>query len=274
MKTKKILFVILSLISTLVCLAQDTIQLKPYIGNLKSVDVFIKGVKYNFLFDSGGGETFISPEIVKLLGKEIYGSSTGIRMDGEMIKYQKADSISIIIDNSEKYHKTIGVWDIMSILPEGLPRVDGVLSLKSFVNDILTIDISKNILIIENNTFTKNQIKTKTLIPSRFANGPDGAELDIFIGIPKSGHMYWFLFDTGNIGPVILSHECATLWGLQSNIKDSDMAVTNLEFVIGKNEIKANTYSKKIIYDGSLNFESISKYIFTIDFRKKEVWIN
>ncbi len=269
-----ILFCLLFLITDLVCLAQDTIQCKTYVGKLKSVDVFIKGVKYNFLFDSGGGETFISPEIANLLGKEIYGGSTGIRMDGEMIKYQKADNISLKIGASEKFHQTIGVWDIMNILPEGLPKVDGVLSLKSFINDILTIDLSKNILIIENKSSSKKQIKTKTLLPSRFANGPDGAELTIFIGIPRSSHMYWFLFDTGNIGPMILSHECATLWGLQSNTKDSNMAVTNLEFIIGKNKIEANTNSKKIIYDGSLNFESISKYIFTIDFRKKEVWLN
>jgi hypothetical protein len=274
MNSKKRLLCLLFIITTVGSLAQDTIQLKTYVGNLKSVDVFIKGIKYNFLFDSGGGETFISPEIVKLLGKDIYGGSTGIRMDGETIKYQKADSISIKIGASEKFHQTIGIWNIMSILPEGLPKLDGVLSLKSFGNDILSVDLSRNILIVENKSSFKKQIKTKTLIPSRFANGPDGAELTIFIGIPKSGHMYWFLFDTGNIGPVILSPECATLWGLQSNTKDSNMALANLEFIIGKNEIETNTNSKKIIYDGSLNFESISKCIFTIDFRKKEVWIN
>lgn len=149
-----------------------------------------------------------------------------------------------------------------------------VFSLKSFGNDILTIDLSNNILIIENKASAKRQIKTKTILSSRFANGPDGAELTIFIGIPKYGKMYWFLFDTGNIGPVILSPECAALWGLQSRAKDPDKPLTKLEFIIGQHKIEANSYSKKIIYDGALNFESISKYIFTIDFRKKNVWVN
>ena len=37
---------------------QDTIQLKNYFRELKTVNVTIAGKKYNFLFDTGGGETF------------------------------------------------------------------------------------------------------------------------------------------------------------------------------------------------------------------------
>ncbi len=271
--TKKTFYILLFVCSTLVGFAQDTIHLKPYVSELKSVEVFINNKKYNFLFDAGGGETIISPSIAKLLNKEIYGCSTGIRMDGEMIKYQKADSVSIKIGITEIFHQTIGVWDVMSILPKEFPKIDGVISLKSFGNTILTIDLSNNILIVENKASAKKQIETKTILPSRFANGTDGAELTVFIGLPKYDNMYWFLFDTGNIGPVILSPECATLWKLQSNNKESK-PLTKLKFIIGKNNIEMNSYSKKIIYDGVLNFESISKYIFTIDFRKKEVWVN
>lgn len=271
---KRNFIIIIGIILCTSLFAQDTIQLKTYFRELKTVDVFIKGIKYSFLFDAGGGETFISPEIAKKLNKRIYGSSTGIRMDGEMIKYQKSDSISFTIGSTALFHQTIGVWDIMSILPKELPKLDGVLSLKSFSNNILTIDLSKNILIIENISSLGKQIKTKSLLPSRFANGSDGAELTVFIGVPKNNAFYWFLFDTGNIGRMILSPENAMLWGLQPDTKDSTIAGTQLEFMIGKNKLKANPYSKKIIYDGVLNFESIGQYIFTIDFKKEEVWIN
>ncbi len=271
--TKKTFYTLLFICSTLVGFAQDTIHLKPYVSELKSVEVFINNKKYNFLFDAGGGETIISPSIAKLLNKEVYGCSTGIRMNGEMIRYQNVDSVSIKMGNIKIFHKTIGVWDIMSILPKEFPKIDGVLSLKSFGNNILTIDLSNNILIVENKASAKKQIETKTILPSRFANGTDGTELTLFIGLPKYDNMYWFLFDTGNIGPVILSPECAALWGLQSKTKDSK-SLAKLEFIIGKNKIETNTYSEKIIYNGVLNFETISKYIFTIDFRKKEVWVN
>ena len=271
---KIILTGLLFLISTMVGLAQDTIHLRTYFRDLKTVDVFIKGEKYNFLFDAGGGETFISPDIAKLMNKKIYGSSTGFRMDGEMIQSQKSDSISFRIGSTEIFHQTTGVWDIMSILPKELPKLDGVISLKSFSNSILTIALSKNILIIENKASSKAQFRTKSLLPCRFTNGLYGDELTILIGVPKYRSSNWFLFDTGNIGPVILSPESAVLWGIQSRTRDSAIVETKAEYLIGKNKLIANTYSKKIIYDGVLNFESISKYVFTIDFKKQEVWVN
>ena len=254
--------------------AQDIVHLNTYFRNLKTVNIFIQGEKYNFLFDSGGGQTFISPEIAKLLNKKIYGNSTGFRMNGEIIKYQKADSVYLSLDSTELFHKTIGVWDIMSVLPKELPKIDGVISLKSFSNNILTINLSKNILIIDNINSSNKQIKGKTLIPSRFANGPDGGELDIFIGIPKDNLHYWFLFDTGNIRSVILSPNSALLWDIKSNAKNSDLTEDNLDFMLGQHKVRAKAVSEEIIFDGALDYNTISKYIFTIDFRNKEVWIN
>lgn len=275
MNLHKLIFFLILFFSSIKIYAADTIYLNPYFRELKTTDIIINGKKYKFLFDSGGGETFISPAIANTLNKEIYGSSTGIRMDGEMIKYQKVNSVSIKTGSTNLFHPIIGVWDIMSILPKELPTIDGVLSLKSFSDRILTIDLSKNILIIENENSLKKQTKIKTLIPSRFANGSDGAESTILIGIPKKNNLYWFLFDTGNIGDMILSPECAQLWTHQTDTKSGDTpnTTTKREFMIGNNKVESNTYSKKIIYDGVLNFTSISKFVFTIDFKRKQVWM-
>ena len=162
----------------------------------------------------------------------------------------------------------------MSVLPKELPKIDGVISLKSFCNNILTIDLSKNILIVDNTTSSNKQIKGKTLLPGRFANGLDGGELNIFIGIPKDNLRYWFLFDTGNIRSVILSPSCALLWDIKPNAKDSAMTEDNFEFILGTNKLRTKAVSEEIIFDGILDYNTISKYIFTIDFRNKEVWIN
>lgn len=271
---KNYLIVIVWITLSINIFAQDTIHLKNYISNLKTIDVFIDGKKCDFLFDTGGGETFISPEIAEHLDKKVYGSSAGFRMNGEMIKYQKADSISFTISSTEIFHHTIGVWDIMSVLPKELPKLKGVISLKSFYKNILTIDLSGNILIVENSESLEKQINTKTLVPARFANGLEGTELNFFIGIPKNNTLYWFLFDTGNISGLLLSPETALIWGLQSNTNDLEKEVSRFEFVLGKNRFYASASSKDIIYDGALDFMTISQFVFTIDFRKSEVWIN
>jgi hypothetical protein len=274
MNIKKMLLSLLFLGSTMVGFAQDTIPLRAYNENMKTVDIFIKGKKYNFLFDTGGGGTIISPEIAKLLNKKTYGSLTGFRMDGEMLKFQKSDSISLTIGSTVLFHETVGVWDIMSLMPKEFSKIDGLISLKSFSDKILTLDLSKNIFIVENSASSKRQIKGKSLLPSRFASGPDGTELNIFIGIPKNNSFYWFLFDSGNSGPLLLSTESATLWELQPGAYDPNIVEPKSEFIIGKNKLKIKPFSREIIYDGVLNFESISKYVFTIDLRRKEVWIN
>ena len=274
MRIKKLLYSLLFLSIANQMFAQDTIKLKPYIENMKTVDVFIEGKKYNFLFDTGGAETIISPEIANTIKKKIYGSTTGFRMSGEMIKAQKSDSISLLIGNTKIFHPTVGVWDLMSILPKEFPKIDGVISLKSFAETILTVELSKNILIVENKTSAKKAIKEKSLLTTRFANGLEGAELNIFIGIPKQNNLYWFLFDSGNSGPLLLSNESAKIWKIEKE-SQNDNPENNPEsdFIIGYKNLKIKPFIRDIIYDGVLNFDAISKYVFTIDFKNKEVWI-
>ena len=249
--------------------AQDTIHLYPYIENIKTVEVFIEGEKYDFLFDTGGAETIISPEVATALNKKIYGSVTGYRMSGEMIKAQKADSISLTIGTTKIHHQTVGVWDLMSILPKDFARVDGVISLKSFEGTILTIELSKKLIVIENKASAKKAIIEKSLLTTKFANGLDGSELNIFVGIPKANNLYWFLFDSGNSGPFLVSNESAEVWKVQ---KDSYESNPESEFVLGKQTLRIKPFVRDIIYDGAFNFDAISRYVFTIDFKNKEVW--
>lgn len=123
---------LLILIAGNFCLGQDTLRLRPYFKELRVTDVTINGTAYTFLFDTGGGETFLSKNIADSLQKDVYGKVTGIRMNGEQLSYQKADSIVLQVGKTTLLHPTIGVWNVMEVLPKELPVVDGILSLKSF----------------------------------------------------------------------------------------------------------------------------------------------
>lgn len=125
-------------------IAQDTIRSKNYLGNLKKTDISIGGQPCTFLFDTGGGETLISPDIAKILNKFIYGHSTGYRMNGDRLTCRKCDSVCISLGVASIFHPTVGVWDIMSILPEGFTNIDGVISLKSFKDKIVTLDLAND----------------------------------------------------------------------------------------------------------------------------------
>ncbi|WP_179222994.1 retropepsin-like aspartic protease [Pontibacter ummariensis] len=271
----KILFLCLSIVLCLINEgnAQDTIHLKTYISQLKKVELTIAGQPYSFLFDTGGGETFISPEIARRLGKAPYGNSTAFRMSGEMLKYQRSDSVTIQIGTNTFFHPTVGVWDLMSILPEGLPKIDGVLSLKSFSDRVVTLDLTGNRLILETPASFRKLKRSISVLPSRFANGLDGNELTIFLNIPYNKRPYWFLFDSGNLNDLLLSYQTAYEWGLQSDTVAHRKELGTVAVQLGKKRMESKAASEDIIYDGALNYALLGKSKFIIDFPRKQVWV-
>lgn len=255
-------------------LAQDTIRLKEYFRELRQVEVAIEGQPYRFLFDTGGGETYISPEVARKLGKKVYGQSLAYRMSGEQFTYQKADTVEMRIGNVSLSHATVGVWDVMSILPQGLPRLDGVLSLKSFRDRILTIDLAADRLILETPTSFRRLSRNMTQLPSRFANGLDGGELNIFLSVPYRDRAYWLLFDTGNISELLLSHHTAAEWGLQPDTLTQRVVLNPVAIQLGRRKLISKAAADSIIYDGVLNHVLLRQNRYTINFPKREVWLN
>ena len=110
-----------------------------------------------------------------------------------------------------------------------------------------------------------------TLLNSRFANGLTGNELNVFLGAKHNNTLYWFLFDSGNLDSFIFSPLTAYEWGIQ---RDSVSAGNKYktDVVLGAESTKTEVVTKDIIYDGSLNFEFISKKVYLIDLIKNQVW--
>ncbi len=272
----KTLLLSLLLIFTLIlrASAQETIPLKAYFRDLKQVEVTIQGKTYNFLFDTGGGETFISPEVARQLGYTPYGRGTAYRMNGDRFNYLKMDSVSLMVGKVAFQPATVGVWDVMSVLPKELPKVDGVLSLKTFRNRVLTIDLAANQLTLETPASLRRQRNRLTPLGSRFATGLDGSELNVFLEVPRQGRSYWFLLDTGNISELLLSHHAAAEWGLQNDTTAQRIELNPIAIQLGQRKLVSRAAAENILYDGVLNYTLISQSRFTIDFVGREVWMH
>lgn len=253
--------------------AQDTILLKKYVSHLKQVEVTVGSDTLHLLFDTGGGETIISPAVARKLGKTVYGNATSFRMSGEMLHYQKADSVTLTIGGKAFYHPVVGVWDLMSILPQGLPPIDGVLSLKTFAGRVLSMELAAGKLVVETESSYKSATRNMTLLPSRFATGMNGGELTIFLGVRHKNRPYWLLFDSGNLNDLLLSHSTAREWGLQSDTVTVRRELGVLPLLLGKKKWEGTAASEKIIYDGALNYALLSRARYLIHFGRKEVWM-
>ena len=271
MYKKRIIFAIVILGFHLIQ-AQTKISLENYFRTLKSVKVEIEHKTYNFLFDTGGGLTIVSPEIVKEINKSAYGNSVGFRMSGETIETKVCDSLNIKIGGLNFFHASVGVFDIMSLLPKELNRVDGLISLKTFEQMKIVLNLSENELIIETDESFGKKNKSMDLVESRFANGTNGTELNIFIGTPFNHHLWWFLFDSGNISQTKISTNVAKEWELKTNDEGGITALGEIKFAIANDSITAPTILDKIIYDGAWSFDFISQSEYAISFKDKKVW--
>lgn len=252
--------------------AQTEISLENYFRTLKSVKVEIENKTYNFLFDTGGGLTIISPEIVKEINKSAYGNSVGFRMSGEKIETKVCDSVNIKIGGINFFHASVGVFDIMDFLPKELKRIDGLISLKTFEQMKIVLNLSENELIVETKKSFGEKIKRMDLVKSRFASGTNGTELNIFIGTPFNNNLWWFLFDSGNISQTKISTIVAKEWNLKMNKEGEITETGEFKFAIANDSITALTVIDKIIYDGALSFDFISQSEYAISFKDKKVW--
>jgi hypothetical protein len=255
----------------LISFSQDTILLKPYIGNLKKLTAKILDKEYDFIFDTGGGETFVIPEIADILKKKQYGNGVSFRMDGEMIQYKKIDSVTLSLGKTIYNIESLAVWDIMSILPKELPKIYGVVSLKTFKGKIIELNLSKNQIIVHTAKSATAKKKNYELIPSVFSNGSDGNEMNLYLSLTLKYRTYNFLFDCGNLNPVILSDVITGDVG--ENIKQVEGSGPLLSFSLGSRKLNEPFISKKIIHDGALNYSFISKYSFIIDLEKEQVFV-
>ena len=252
--------------------SQSEIMLENYFRTLKSIKVEIGGKPYDFLFDSGGGLTFISPEIANDMDKEVYGNFVGFRMSGEKIETKLCDSITIGIGGRNFFHPYLGVFDIMSLLPEEFKRVDGLISLKTFENEIISLNLKENKLLVETEKSYLEKIKNMSLVESQFASGPNGGELTILTGILYKNHYWWFLFDTGNIAQTKISEHTAKEWGIDPKNESETSGPGEFTFELAGDSISVPIAVDEIIYDGALSFDFINQSVYTISFKEEKLW--
>lgn len=269
---KKILIFTFLVILNHAAYSQIEITLANYFKTLKSINVEIEGKTYDFLFDTGGGLTFVSPAIVKDLNKSVYGNFIGFRMSGERMESKLCDSVTIKIGGRKFFHSYVGVFDMMNLLPKEFKRVDGLISLKTFENENISLNLRENKLIVETEKSFNKKIKHMDLVKSRFASGPTGRELDIFAGILFKNRYWWFLFDTGNIAQTKVSDNTAKEWGLTPKSGSESSSIGEYIFVLTSDSISTPTIIDKIIFDGALSYDFISQSEYTISLKDKKIW--
>jgi hypothetical protein len=242
------------------------IQLSPYAGLLRSVSVTVGGATHPFIFDTGGGETVITPELASDIGCKPYGRAIGFRMGGQQVTFEYCDDVSLQVGDVSLAHDRVGVFDLKSILPRDAPPADGVLSLRSFRGRPLTIDLASGRVIIETASSLAARSESMRPLVIRVATGPTGGETTVYVAARVEGERVWLLLDSGNGDPALVSRYVARMGGLQGSEGD---ALIDFD---GLGPLRLPVGTREMIYDGVLGAGFMQEWIFTLDLKSARAW--
>lgn len=163
------------------------------------MSVTVGGVTHPFTFDTGGGETVITPELASGIGCKPYDRAIGFRMSGEQVAFEYCDDVLLRLGDVPIAHDRVGVFDLKSSLPRGAPPADGIVSLRSFRSQPVTIDLASGRVTME--TASSLAARTRRMRPLmiRVATGPTGAETTVYIAARVNRQRVWFLLDFGGL---------------------------------------------------------------------------
>ena len=186
--------------------ADITIPLEPYFRELRTVRAILDRDTLTLLLDTGGGATLLTPDIAGRIGCRPYGRDVGHRMTGEPVEFQRCDSVSLGLSGWSPRFVPVAVFDVNLLLPPELPRVDGVLALDAFRDQVLTIDWPARRLVVHAKG-TSDRALAAAGLPIRAATGESGRMLTAFAKLAGFRGDLWFLLDSGNLrGTLVDAH--------------------------------------------------------------------
>lgn len=245
-----------------------TIALARYQGRLRIVRVHAANRDWQFLFDTGGGSTLISPDVAAAIGCTARGSITGHRMNGEAIVTPTCSAPPLTIGGWTAPPQTLGVFDLMSLLPRDWPRLDGVISLRSFAGRRITLDLAANSLTVH--AAGDDRSPEGMAFTGRIASGPSGAELLAFAAISVKSDTLWLEIDSGNLDAVLLAPHAARLLDLQ-DAAGTEHPEISFPFPPGA-ALRTRARVRPLILDGALNAEWLERGRLTMDLAASRFW--
>ncbi len=253
-----------------------TLNLKPYVGRLVSVEAEIGGQDTPMLFDTGAGVTALTPAAATSLGCEPFGRLVGHRMSGERVDFQRCGDQAIAFNGYDTLTEAY-VFDLMALLPDDLPELGGIGSLASFYGRPFTLDLAGQELIIETEESLKARTKNAKEADLRIKRGVGGdAEITAFVRIEAELGDLWFLLDSGNLDHVAISpHALYQLGGnpdKASAPEPGDVFDLDIEIAEGI-PVSVTARMRDVIYDGALSEDVMRRFLITFDLANERLWL-
>ena len=249
------------------------IQLQPYRRGLRGINVEIGNRQRFFLFDTGGGLTTISNEVAKQAGFRPYGQLCGYRMSGERLTMPHCGPMAMAVAGLT-IHPDAAVFDIGSVLPKGWPPVDGTLSLHSFRNYPMTLDLANSHLTLETQQSLKQRIAKMHELTISIERATEGRAVDLYIQAQAKRGKLWLLVDSGNIaGMVLAPHALHQLGIAPPPDTGGERRLARIKLNLsGLGSVTTPALVQNLIHDGALDVNMLEQMVLTVDIVRQRAW--
>ena len=242
------------------------------LGKAPTINVQIGGKTYPFLFDTGGGITTISPSIAKEIGCTPSGQITGWNAGGTRLDFKRCDDVRLKLGAYETRANT-GLFEIMTFFSPDTKEIGGIVALQTFKDKVITIDLAGNRLWVETERSFADRIKDMKPLESRIGSQGGGAVIDIFVAANTPKGKIWMEFDTGNFSTLQFAPHAQEMLGINFDAPNRAKMSKPVKLdLVGLGTIEGAGRERNMIYDGMLNYDTISKWTVTIDLRTGKMW--
>jgi hypothetical protein len=230
--------------------------------------VEIGGKERLFQFDTGGGNSFISPEVAKELGCEKGARLVGFRMTGEKLEEPRCDDVAVKIGGHDFTIPVAGVYQVGEFNAKGV-TIDGLIALDLFEGRTITLDFAGLKVIVETPESAAARVAGATELPARLVREAGGYSLTIDVEVPSKIGRLGFELDSGNGGTILVAKPYAATFGF-----DPDKGPQQGRFEIGKGiAAEGLIFPAGITLDGNLGMPFLKNYLVTLDLDRGRVWL-
>ena len=153
------------------------------------------------------------------------------------------------------------------------PPIGGYVTLQTFKDRVITIDLAGDRIWVENERSFAARIKDMKPLESRLMQSAGGAIIDIFVAANSPKGKIWMLFDTGNYSTLLFAPPAQEMLGINFDAPNRAKMTKPVKLdVAGLGIVEMPGRERQMIYDGMLNFDTISKWTVTIDLRTGKMW--
>jgi hypothetical protein len=248
-------------------------QLQPHPGGtyMMTLNGTVGSHEGRFVFDTGGGVTYISPAFAQTIGCKPWGQLSGFVLTGQRLDMQRCDDLTFDIKGHWFRAPIAGVFDLMKFMPANVPRIDGSIGLDLFAGRAVTLSLADRTLTVESPASLRQRTRRGKEISVRLVRELEGIALAVVVGVVTPEGTAWMELDSGNGGANVIAKHIAPLLNLKTDMKGPQPAKFMLVGGIPVGgEARVN---ETLIMDGNIGTRFMIDWNVTFDLAKGRAWL-